>query len=305
MTPEPSEKAAPHSEKAGSRARKSTRGRKSTPVHGRARNSAPKTPPPPRGARPRKATPPPPAGPTEAPIPETDAPTPQPDADASPAAAALSATGDPGTPDTATPEPGTAEPSASEAGAGEAGEPGSAQPGAGKAQPEPEPEVRDPRLDRAAQRCAPALANGAMEAVDALAVPYLGEAGWGQLRDSWRRENCALVAKVARQALESPARLHDAAGKLAAQVWIWLGRPWLEQMMVREVVKRLPVLGESQVRPVARVVQLAGIRLCHSHDGDLTHCPCFADLVEHEGERRPRQLLDAAPKGWDALARLR
>jgi hypothetical protein len=114
-----------------------------------------------------------------------------------------------------------------------------------------------------------------------------------------------LVATVARQALESPARLHDAAGKLAAQIWIWLGRPWLEQMMVREVVKRLPVLGEAQVRPVARAVQLAGIRLCYDQHDDLTQCPCFVDLVEKEGERRPRQLLDAGVKGWDGLARLR
>ncbi|EXG79443.1 hypothetical protein [Cryptosporangium arvum] len=144
-----------------------------------------------------------------------------------------------------------------------------------------------------------------MDAVDALAVPYLGEAGWNQLRDAWRTENCVLVAKVARQALQSPVRLHDAAGKLAAQVWSWLGRPWVEQMMVREVVKRLPILGESQVRPVARAVQLAGMRLCHAHDKDLTRCPCFADLVEHEGERRPKQLLDAAQKGWTGLSRLR
>ncbi|SHM99030.1 hypothetical protein SAMN05443668_102440 [Cryptosporangium aurantiacum] len=179
-------------------------------------------------------------------------------------------------------------------------------PGAGAPSgPEAEREPRDPRLDRAAERCASAIRNGAMDAVDALAVPYLGESGWRQLRDAWRRENCTLVATVARQALESPAKLHDAAGKLAAQVWIWLGRPWLEQMMVREVVKRLPILGESQVRPVARAVQLAGIRLCHAHDNDLTRCPCFVDLVEHEGERRPRQLLDAAPKGWDGLRRLR
>lgn len=158
---------------------------------------------------------------------------------------------------------------------------------------------------RAAERCAPAIAAGAFDAVDTLAVPYLGEAGWGQLRASWRRENCTLVTQVARQALDSPARLHDAAGKLAAQVWIWLGRPWLEQMMVREVVKRLPILGEGQVRPVARAIQLAGVRLCHAQHGDLTRCPCFADLVEKEGERRPRQLLDAGVKGWDGLAALR
>ncbi|MFI5955420.1 hypothetical protein [Cryptosporangium sp. NPDC051539] len=113
------------------------------------------------------------------------------------------------------------------------------------------------------------------------------------------------MTSVARQALQSPAKLHDAAGKLAAQVWIWLGRPWVEQMMIREVVKRLPILGESQVRPVARAVQLAAIRLCHQTDHDLTHCPAFADLVEHEGERRPKQLLDAGVKGWDALGRLR
>ena len=170
---------------------------------------------------------------------------------------------------------------------------------------EPAAEPPDPRLVWAAQRCAPAIADGAFDAVDVLAVPYLGEAGWAQLRESWRRENCALVAQVARQALVSPARLHDAAGKLASQVWIWLGRPWLEQMMVREVVKRLPILGESQVRPVARAVQLAGVRLCHAQYGELTSCPCFVDLVEKEGERRPRQLLDAGVKGWDGLASLR
>jgi hypothetical protein len=172
------------------------------------------------------------------------------------------------------------------------------------AQQEPAPPP-DPRLVRAAARCEAAIAAGALDAVDALATPYVGEAGWASLRQAWRRENCGLVAPVARQALSSPARLHDAAGQLAGQVWTWLGRPWIEQMMVREVVKRLPVLGEKQAKPLARAAQLAGIRLCYEQGKDLTSCPCFVDLVENEGERKPRALLDAGLKGWEGLAKLR
>jgi hypothetical protein len=221
-----------------------------------------------------------------------------------PAAPPPPAPAEPGPTEPTATEPGPAQPAGAPVGSAPAGEIPAGEGPEGEGD-DPAAEPPDPRVVRAAQRCEAVIATGAMEAVDALATPYLGENGWNQLRQSWRRENCALLSRVAREALNSPVRMHDAAGKLAAQVWIWLGRPWLEQMMVREVVKRLPILGEGQVRPVARAVQLAGLRLCHGQHGDLTRCPCFVDLVENEGERRPRQLLEAGVKGWDGLARLR
>lgn len=164
--------------------------------------------------------------------------------------------------------------------------------------------LRRQRLARAAAICTELVAEGAYPGVEDLAGRLFDQSTWADLRDRWEPANCAIAAAAARQALGSPNRIHHIAATLAEQAWSWMGRPKVEQFMVRELVKRLPIVGEGQIRATARATQLTGIHLCLVNGHDLVDCPAFVDLVLEEGELQPRRLLRAAREDWSALSRL-
>ncbi len=164
--------------------------------------------------------------------------------------------------------------------------------------------ARRQRLARAAAICADLVGGGAYPGVEDLAGRLFDPTTWADLRERWEPANCTVVAAAARQALNSPTKMHGIASTLAEQAWRWMGRPKVEQFMVRELVKRLPIVGEGQLRATARAAQLTGIHLCLARGHDLVDCPAFADIVATEGELQPRRLLRAAREDWSALSRL-
>ncbi|HEV2088420.1 MAG TPA: hypothetical protein VGR21_08920 [Cryptosporangiaceae bacterium] len=164
--------------------------------------------------------------------------------------------------------------------------------------------ARRQRLARAAAICTDLVADGAYPGVEDLAGRLFDDATWTDLRDRWQPANCVVVTAAARQALGSPTKMHSIAATLAEQAWRWMGRPKVEQFMVRELVKRLPIVGEGQIRATARAAQLTGIHLCLARGHELADCPAFVDIVVEEGELQPRRLLRAARDDWSALSRL-
>jgi hypothetical protein len=121
----------------------------------------------------------------------------------------------------------------------------------------------------------------------------------------WRGQHCRQVARLARLILKSKARLHEVLGAWFFRLFEWLGRPRYEQLLARELAKRmpLPVLDEY-ARAVARSLQIVGVAMCLHARRKLTRCACFKDVVLTEGKDMVKRLMRLSIENWQELNKI-
>jgi hypothetical protein len=121
----------------------------------------------------------------------------------------------------------------------------------------------------------------------------------------WRRRNCRALAALARRILRAKAGLHDVLANWIFRLWEWLGRPRFEQLLARELGKRIPVpIVDDYAAAIARSLQIVGIAMCVHSGRNLTSCACFKDVVLEEGQEMVGRLMRFTLKDWSRLNQL-
>jgi hypothetical protein len=135
---------------------------------------------------------------------------------------------------------------------------------------------------------------------DRLAPPVLTTA-----TRHWRRRNCRRLARLARAILKAKDKIHSILGDWVFRIWEWLGRPRFEQLVAKEVSKRIPIptLDQKAVA-IARSLQIIGIALCLHAGRGLASCACFKDVALIEGKNLLRRLFRLSLEDWIKLNRL-
>jgi hypothetical protein len=127
------------------------------------------------------------------------------------------------------------------------------------------------------------------------------QTAWERMSRSRRKRNCRALAQIARSILETKAYIHRTVGKLFARVIGAEGDP--ARAFAEELISSIPLPFDAKMIAVARGIQVAGILLCVMDSRDLTKCECFIDLALAETKERVNQMLVAAMRNWDELAR--
>ena len=155
------------------------------------------------------------------------------------------------------------------------------------------------RVEQAAAFVADSVTTEWQEAVADRALECITPRTWNRLFHGHRQQECKVLAGMAKDILGGKKTLHDLVGSVASRVTGWFGGSAVEQAVVRELAKRIPIPGVDQkAAAVARGLQVIGIVLCLSVGSPLNRCQSFIDLALTETKERVKQILVGAMDDW-------
>ena len=100
---------------------------------------------------------------------------------------------------------------------------------------------RDRIDDLVAGLSADVLVNGWPEAIATRSVDCLDEKAWDRLFKGRRARDCKALADMAKALLEGKKQLHEATGRFTGRVAKAFGAEPIEEAVVRELAKRIPL----------------------------------------------------------------
>jgi hypothetical protein len=155
------------------------------------------------------------------------------------------------------------------------------------------------RVEQAAAFVADTATAGWQEAVADRALECITPRTWNRLFSGHRQQECKVLADMAKDILDGKKALHDLTGSVVSRVTGWFGGSAVEQAVVRELAKRIPIPGVDQkATAVARCLQVIGIVLCLSVGSPLNRCQSFIDLALTETKEGVKQILIGAMDDW-------
>jgi hypothetical protein len=121
----------------------------------------------------------------------------------------------------------------------------------------------------------------------------------------WRGQHCRQLARLARMILKAKSKVHEILGGWFFRLFEWLGRPRYEQLVARELGKRIPLpVLDQYAKATARSLQIVGIAMCVRAGRKLTRCACFKDVVLTEGREMVKRLMRLSIENWRELSEL-
>jgi hypothetical protein len=116
------------------------------------------------------------------------------------------------------------------------------------------------RVDIAAEFCVDTIIDGWPEAVNSQVQKCLTRDTWNRLFGKRRQKDCKVLADIAKSLLDGKKALHDFVGSVASRLASWFGAHPVEQAVVNELAKHIPIpVVDEKTVVVARGLQMTGI----------------------------------------------
>ncbi|MFI6861430.1 hypothetical protein ACIBKZ_16265 [Streptomyces sp. NPDC050421] len=149
--------------------------------------------------------------------------------------------------------------------------------------------------------CLDTLKDGGTAAIADRAAAYVSDEAWKALVKKHRRRGCDDLAELARNILKGKELLHAAVGRATGGLLGLFGRPPIAREFAREVASRIPLPGDEQLVAAARGLQVVGIYVCLTGNGDIAGCACLRDVLGLEGMGQIKKLIEGSVADWSEL----
>ncbi len=154
------------------------------------------------------------------------------------------------------------------------------------------------RIRIAADFCAAAFKNGAINAAADRVAGHVSDDAWKTLYRKWRPFRCKWLAELARELLETKAAIHAAFADVSLKLSGRTFRHEPERIFANQLLRNIPLPGDEQFIAAAHGVRLIGVYLCAVQERDLVNCACFRPLAVERSKEEVKQYLITTGTSW-------